>query len=123
MNNDKDTSSEAQAADQPPAFQSGKNYAQPSRESVPGALASASIRDSVREGLRQARERAYAQDAVNASGKKIRPPGSLFEGLRWEGQHYVTDQPVRAALVAAAGGALLTALLVAFVRGGRRQRR
>lgn len=106
--------------DIPPQAPEGKNYAQPSSDTLPDALASASIRESVREGLRQAKERAYAQDAVNATGKKIRPPGSFFEGLRWEGEHYVTDQPVRAALVAAAGGALLTALLIAFVRGGRR---
>jgi hypothetical protein len=108
---------EKDSQDQAPA---GKNYAQPSRDVMPDALASASIRESVREGLRQARERAFAQDAVNASGKKIRPPGTFFDGLRWEGQHYVSDQPVRAALVAAAGGAVLTALLIAFVRGGRR---
>ena len=107
--------------DQPPQPLVGKNYAQPSRDTMPDALASASIRESVNEGLRQARERAYAQDAINATGKKIRPPGSFLEGLRWEGQHYVTDQPVRAALVAAAGGAVITALLFAFVRGGRRR--
>jgi len=112
MDSDKDTRPAASAAD--------KNYAQASREPGPDALATASIRDSVREGLREAKERAYAQDAINASGKKIRPPGTFFEGLRWEGSHYLSDQPVRAALVAAAGGALLTALLIAFVRGGRR---
>lgn len=110
MDNEKET--QAHAPD--------RNYAEPSRETLPDALASASIRDSVREGLRQAKARAYAQDAINASGKKIRPPGTLFEGLRWDGRHYLTDQPVRAALVAAAGGALITALLIAFVRGGRR---
>ena len=116
----KDIQSVAPGADGNAAPQAEKNYAQGSREPLPDALATASIRESVREGLRQARERAYAQDAVNATGKKIRPPGTFFEGLRWEGSHYVTDQPVRAALVAAAGGALLTALLIAFVRGGRR---
>ena len=120
MNNDKDTQAQASEPVEQPADQAAKNYAQASRDPVPDALASASIRESVREGLRQAKERAYAQDAINATGKKIRPPGTLFEGLRWEGEHYVTDQPVRAALVAAAGGALLTALLIAFVRGGRR---
>ncbi|MBS0452399.1 MAG: hypothetical protein JSS14_13910 [Proteobacteria bacterium] len=111
MDNEKELQSQAPT---------GKNYAQPSHDELPHALASASIRESVQEGLRQAKERAYAQDAVNAAGRKIRPPGSFFEGLRWEGQHYVSDQPVRAALVAAAGGAVLTALLIAFVRGGRR---
>lgn len=112
MDNEKETHAQASTPD--------RNYAQPSHETSPDLLGSASIRESVREGLRQAKARAFAQDAINASGKKIRPPGTLFEGLRWEGQHYVTDQPVRAALVAAAGGALLTALLIAFVRGGRR---
>ena len=112
----KDIPTQAPVPDDHPA----RNYAQASSEVAPDALASASIRESVREGLRQARERAYAQDAVNASGRKIRPPGSFLDGLRWEGSHYVTDQPVRAALVAAAGGAVLTALLIAFVRGGRR---
>jgi len=108
---------EKEMQDKAPA---GKNYAQPSRDTVPDALAAASIRESVREGLRQARERAYAQDAVNATGKKIRPPGSFLDGLRWEGQHYVSDQPLRTALVAAAGGAMVTALLIALVRSARR---
>ncbi|SFN10257.1 hypothetical protein [Variovorax sp. OV329] len=120
MDQDRDTQAPTPAPDDAPATQAGRNYAQASREPLPDTLASASIRESVREGLRQAKERAYAQDAVNASGKKIRPPGTFFEGLRWEGSHYVSDQPVRAALVAAAGGAVLTALLIAFVRGGRR---
>jgi len=122
MNSEKDNHDQGgtTAFEQAPAGSSARNYAQPSRDLPPDALASASIRDSVREGLRQAKERAFAQDAVNATGKKIRPPGTLFEGIRWEGRHYVTDQPVRAALVAAAGGALLTALFIALMRGGRR---
>ena len=99
----------------------GKNYAQPSSDALNEPLASASIRDSVREGLREAKAaRAYAQDAVNASGKRIRQAGEHWSGLRWHGDHYLTDQPVRAALLAAAGGALLTAAFIAFLRGGRR---
>ncbi|HSV61463.1 MAG TPA: hypothetical protein VLJ19_21445 [Variovorax sp.] len=114
MDNDDDSKTPT-----PPAGE--KNYAQPSSDSVPDALASASIRDSVREGLREARAaRAYAQDAVNASGKKIRQAGERWGALRWQGEHYVTDQPVRAALIAAAGGALLTAVFIALLRGGRR---
>jgi hypothetical protein len=123
MDNDKDIQAPQHAPDDQAAGTSAeKNYAQPSRD-ADGPLASASIRESVHEGLRQAKERAYAQDAVNATGRKIRPAGGpfgAFGGLRWQGEHYVTDQPVRAALIAAAGGAVLTALLIAFVRGGRR---
>ena len=121
MDNDKDTQApQPTPEDEAAGTSAEKNYAQASRDAAAGALASASIRDSVREGLRQAKERAFAQDAVNASGKKIRPPGGRFGGLRWQGEHYVTDQPVRAALIAAAGGAVLTALFIAFLRGGRR---
>jgi hypothetical protein len=102
-----------------------KNYAQPSSDATPDVLGSASIRDSVRQGLREARahgaERAYAKDAVNASGKRIRHVRERWAGLRWQGEHYITDQPVRAALVAAAGGAILTALFVALLRGGGRR--
>jgi hypothetical protein len=120
MDNDKDIQSPQRApGDQATGASAEKNYAQPSRDAG-SPLASASIRESVHEGLRQAKERAYAQDAVNATGRKIRPPGGPFSGLRWQGEHYLTDQPVRAALIAAAGGAVLTALFIAFLRGGRR---
>lgn len=97
-----------------------KNYAQPSRDAMPESLAAASIRDSVREGLRQAKARAYAQDAVNANGKRIRPPGSRSGVLPWQGEHSLSDQPVRTALLAVAGGAVLTALFIALLRGSRR---
>jgi len=129
------------------------NVARSSRQAVgPGlnALGGASIRESVRSGIREARARGegaadlsrhyaqqagaaargaaagarhYAREAVNASGRPIRRARSRFEGgrHRWQGEDYVSDQPVRAALLAAAGGALLTALFIALLRGNSRR--
>ena len=126
---------------------SGKNFARGSREAQAGgadlgSLGGASIRASVRSGIREARARSesalddtrhfahqaqaqartYAREAVNASGRRIRQTRSRFEGgRRWSGEEFVNDQPVRAVLLAAAGGAILTAVFVALLRGGSRR--
>jgi len=129
------------------------DFARPSREAAPsgapgiGPLGGASIRDSVRSGIREARVRSgmaadvsryyaelaaqagapgsrpYARDAVNATGRRIRrgaakPAGA---GPLWHGEDYVNEQPVRAVLLAAAGGALLSALIFALTRAGSRR--
>lgn len=126
----------------------GKNFARGSREATHGGgadlgmLGGASIRASVRSGIREARARSdaafddtrhyahqaqatarnYAREAVNASGRRIRHARSRFEGgQRWNGEEFVTDRPVSAVLLAAAGGALLTAVFIALLRGGSRR--
>ncbi len=64
--------------------------------------------------------RAYARNAVNESGKKI---SSLKEqAAQWQAscEKQIAADPVKAVLVAAAGGALLTGLALAFARSQRR---
>lgn len=64
--------------------------------------------------------RAYAKDAVNAAGRKIRDLRGQLHATRERGEQFVADQPVRAALIAAAGGAVFTALLLSLMRNSRR---
>ncbi|MDM0047159.1 hypothetical protein QTH91_21890 [Variovorax dokdonensis] len=126
----------------------GKNFAQSSHDAAQdgeaglGMLGGASIRASVRSGIREARARgeaalddsrhfahqaqasarSYAREAVNASGRRIRHARSRFDGQRgWNGEDFVNDQPMRAVLLAAAGGAVLTAVFIALLRGGSRR--
>ena len=64
--------------------------------------------------------RAYAKDAVNAAGRKIRDLRGQLQATRERSEQFVADQPVRAALIAAAGGAVFTAVLLSLLRGPRR---
>ena len=64
--------------------------------------------------------RVYAKDAVNAAGRKIRDLRGQLHVTRERGEEYVAAQPVRAALIAAAGGAVFTAVLLSLLRGARR---
>jgi hypothetical protein len=64
--------------------------------------------------------KAYARNAVNESGKKI---ASLREhAAHWQEScaKQIAAEPVKSVLVAAAGGALLAGLLLAFDRSPRR---
>jgi hypothetical protein len=91
------------------AADSARNFAQASVD------AAASIRQGISDGART-----YARDAVNATGRRIGVEHDRLEAMRRLGERYVSDQPVRAALVAAVGGALLTAIFIALLNGGRR---
>lgn len=64
--------------------------------------------------------RVYAKDAVNAAGKKIDDLKGQIDQAKQAGAQYVIDEPVRAVVMAAVGGALITALFLAAMRGGRR---
>ncbi|MDM0032305.1 hypothetical protein QTI33_09205 [Variovorax sp. J22P271] len=55
--------------------------------------------------------RTYAR---NAAGEKIRGLKEQAGDLRVKGQQHVMDEPIKAVLCAAAGGALITALLLAL---------
>lgn len=64
--------------------------------------------------------RVYAQDAVNEVGRRI---VNLRErAAEWQEScaKQIAAEPVKAVLIAAAGGALLAGLLLAFDRSGRR---
>lgn len=88
------------------------------------SAAAAYARDVKRTGDEAADTgRAYARDAVNAAGRKIRDLRGHIEATRERSEQFVAEQPVRATLIAAAGGALFTALLLSLMRGSRRSAR
>lgn len=62
--------------------------------------------------------KAYAREAVTAAGDKVSGLQVKASELKDRGSHYVAKQPVRSVLMAAAGGAALTALFVAAIRRG-----
>lgn len=67
-----------------------------------------------------AADKAYAQNAVNETGKKL---VSLEErAAQWHAScsKRIAADPVKSVLLAAAGGALLAGLLLAFDRSDRR---
>lgn len=64
--------------------------------------------------------KAYAQNAVNQAGKKI--ANFREQAAEWQEScvKQIAAEPVKSVLVAAAAGALLAGLLLAFDRAGRR---
>ena len=75
---------------------------------------SSESKTSGRQALESAK--AYAREAVSAAGDKVGGLKAKAGELKDQGSHYVAEQPVRSVLMAAAGGAALTALLVAAIR-------
>ena len=63
--------------------------------------------------------KAYAQDAVNAAGKKIDGMKNQAADLRQRGIQFAAAEPIKAVAYAAAGSAMLTALLISFTRRHR----
>jgi ElaB/YqjD/DUF883 family membrane-anchored ribosome-binding protein len=61
----------------------------------------------------------YAQNAINEAGKRLTAAKEQVSRAADQGTHYVAEQPGRAVAIAAAGGAILGALLVAAMRGRR----
>ena len=61
----------------------------------------------------------YAKDAVNAAGEKIESMKGQASELRERSTAYVSEEPWKAVVYAAAGSAVLTALLLLFMRGRR----
>jgi ElaB/YqjD/DUF883 family membrane-anchored ribosome-binding protein len=64
--------------------------------------------------------RAYAKDAVNAAGRKLHDAKDQFDHARQACVQYIADEPVKAALISAAAGAVLTTLALSLLRGRRR---
>jgi hypothetical protein len=63
--------------------------------------------------------KAYAQDAVNAAGKKIESMQGQAADLKQRSVQFAADEPMRAVVYAAAGSAVLTAVLLLWMRGRR----
>ena len=59
----------------------------------------------------------YAQDAVNAAGKKIDSVKDGATNLKQRGVQFAADEPMKAVAYAAAGSAVLTAVLLIWMRG------
>ena len=76
-------------------------------------LARRAARDAVESG------KAYAQDAVNAAGERLTAAKDQLARAADQGTRYVTEQPGRAVAIAAAGGAVLGAILMTALRGRR----
>lgn len=102
------------------ALQAAQGYAQESARM--GRDAVQSIRSTV-EGAKETGSealdttgKAYAQHAVNATGRKLRDWKGQVVHVKESCAQYVADQPVRSSLIAAAGGAVLMALLLSLVK-------
>ena len=63
--------------------------------------------------------KAYAKDAVNAAGKKIDSMKGQAADLKQRGMQFASDEPMKAVAYAAAGSAVLTAILISLMRGRR----
>lgn len=87
------------------------------------------IAEATRQAVRLTADGAGASTAGigHAAGPSMRRARQLMEDLRsksrqWreQGGHYVSDRPVRSMVMAAAGGAAVTTLMLAALRGSRR---
>ncbi|MDM0078625.1 hypothetical protein QTH90_29755 [Variovorax sp. J2P1-59] len=63
--------------------------------------------------------KAYAQAAVNAAGKKIDDVKGQAADLKQRGVEYAAQEPMKAVAIAAAGSAVVTALLMTLMRARR----
>ena len=63
--------------------------------------------------------RAYAKDAVDSSGRKVRDMKSRLGAAKANATEYINDDPVRAVKIAAISGGLLTALVIELTRRSR----
>ncbi|VWX60555.1 conserved hypothetical protein [Burkholderiales bacterium 8X] len=126
------------------AMDSARGYAQEAKETARDATQS--IRSSADDAAQLGREalgtaksyaedakktarqavdtgKAYAKDAVNAAGRKLGDLRGQVDVAKERGTRYINEEPVRAVMIAAAGGALLTALILAALRSDRSDRR
>jgi ElaB/YqjD/DUF883 family membrane-anchored ribosome-binding protein len=60
--------------------------------------------------------RTYAQNAVSATGKKLRDWKGQVNHAKESCERYVADEPVRSSLIAVAGGAVLMTVLLSFMK-------
>lgn len=60
--------------------------------------------------------RAYARNAVSATGRRLRDWKGQVDHAKESCTQYIADEPVRSTLVAAAGGAVLMTLLLSFTK-------
>ncbi|MGO4393462.1 hypothetical protein AB4Z46_19085 [Variovorax sp. M-6] len=63
--------------------------------------------------------KAYANDAVDAAGRRLQAVKTQFETTKSSAAEYIHENPVRAVKMAAIGGAVLSAALVLLIRRAR----
>lgn len=87
------------------------------------------IAEATRQAVRETADGAdaYTAGVAHAAGPSRRRARQVMDDLRargraWreQGGHYVSDRPVRSMVMAAAGGAAVTTLMLAALRGSRR---
>jgi len=108
------------------ALQAAQGYARESgriaRDAIPSIRSNA---EDAKEGAKEIAKdaastgRAYARNAVNATGRKIRDFKGQVTHAKDSCLQYVAEEPVRASLAAAATGAALMTLLLSLTRGSR----
>lgn len=64
--------------------------------------------------------RAYARGAARVASKKMADLRGQVDQLQQDCTRYIAQEPVKATLISAAGGALLMGLLMSFARSPRR---
>jgi ElaB/YqjD/DUF883 family membrane-anchored ribosome-binding protein len=79
---------------------------------------SSDVRDIAKDAA--ATGRAYAQNAVNATGRKLRDWKGQVTHAKESCVQYVAKEPVRASLIAAATGAVLMTLMLRLTRSRQR---
>jgi ElaB/YqjD/DUF883 family membrane-anchored ribosome-binding protein len=79
---------------------------------------SSDVRDIAKDAA--ATGRAYAQNAVNATGRKLRDRKGQVTHAKDSCEQYVAKEPVRASLIAAATGAVLMTLMLWLTRSRQR---
>lgn len=105
----------------------GANFPQPHRGDAKQAVADAAgtAKGYAQEAKETAKTvlnagRAYSQNAVDAAGDKLGELKGKMAQAKEKGTRYVVDQPMQSVLIAAAGGAMLTALFLSAMRATRR---
>ncbi|MBT2305268.1 hypothetical protein J7E70_33225 [Variovorax paradoxus] len=105
------------------ALEAAQGYARESGRIAKDAIPS--IRSNVEEDAKEIAKdaavtgRAYARNAVNATGRKIRDFKGQVTHAKDSCLQYIAEEPVRASLTAAATGAVLMTLLLSLTRGSR----
>ena len=95
---------------EPPSAVTDSNRTTAQAASDAATLAKEKARSAIAAG------HAYARDAVNAAGQQLSDAKVQLNRAAEQGAAYVAQQPVRAMMVAAAGGALLGALRLRVMR-------
>jgi len=80
----------------------------------------ADLKDSARDATETGK--AYAQRAANATGQMVQDWKARASALQDDCTDYVKREPVKGALIAAAGGAVLAMVLQAALRRGSERR-